>query len=86
MLFRFLTEELSDSSVETSITRMITAVQNSNASVTAAAIADQITEHDDPCRILNFYQSTVPMYSEVEFRSHFRMLRTTTEARIIHMG
>ena len=40
------------------------------------AVAAAVALDDEPVRVKNFYEVTIPMYSDFEFRSHFRMGRT----------
>ncbi len=44
-------------------------------------ICDEISDDGDTTRIENYYENTVPSYSDVTFRAHFRMSRRAVEVR-----
>ena len=65
---------------------LINFVRQSNDAMNFLAsivIGDMISadEGDQTVRIPNYYENTVPSYSDVSFRAHFRMSRSAIEVR-----
>ena len=78
-----IADELSDSANEDHFLRTVSAAVRSNSSALAVAAAvDGFVSKENPCRIVDIYESTIPTYSDGEFKCHFRMLRSTTEVNI----
>ena len=83
MLQMILLDELCDDSIAEQTMLMITAAIPQTSSLALRALM----LHDDnggavngtPTRVRDYYVSIIPSYSASEFRSHFRMTRSTVE-------
>jgi len=50
-----------------------------NTATAAAACCEHVSQRQEPCQVVDFINVTVPAYSDVEFKLHFRMYRSTFE-------
>lgn len=79
---------MSDSDDETFLQFLMNACSSPQGSSESSSSSDSFLEKEEPvvrikhAKIINFVEDVVSQYSEEEFKSHFRMSRTTADELI----